>query len=388
VFRNAGLLLSTVQQLAQRTGLERLDTLQHAHNTLGFLLPWGLEDPQFEEKAAALQQHLPSAVDCLLALMRHSTADDPLTAVFGWLDQPLAEVSLLCNPVQELAAIVLADNATAAAAAALLAEPARVRALADVAVLVFHRHHHHMANHASWRSSANLAQQLLQVLQQVASAAAAAGRVPPWLTLLAEQLNAEQQVDDAAGPADVPAGVAAAAGPSASSRVLLMLQWLQPLETCRQGLLALVPHVPLLQRAAAALSIKPVPEPYLQDQQLASQQWAEQIGGKAGAELAATKCEHAAAWRELQCAIVGVAEQHANNRAAAAIQQHSAAAAKDGQQPAQEAIIAAVDQLAAALPRVVELEQLLLLAERAAAAAAAGGDAHDAAGPAPSLLEV
>jgi hypothetical protein len=159
--------------------------------------------------------------------------------------------------------------------------------------------------------------------------------------------------------------------------VLFLLQCLQPLETCRQGLLALVPHVPLLQRAAAALSTAPVSEQYLHGQQRDSQQWAEQIGEEARAELAATKREHAAAWRELQCALVGVAEQQADYRASAAAA--AADAGEDGQQQhaavrgLYASLAAAVDQLAIALPRAVELQQLLQLTEGAPEAAAAGG---------------
>jgi hypothetical protein len=271
---------------------------------------------------------------------------------------------------------VLADNATAAAAAALLAQPARMRPLAEVTLLAFHEYHKLLS--AGMPADAldtivTVAPQLLQVLQQVASAAVAGGSVPPGLTLLAEALHAQQQLN-AAGPAEaaagVPADAAAVVGPSAPCRMLFLLQCLQPLDSCRQGLLALVPHVSLLQRAAAALSSAPVPEPYLQGQQLGSQQWAAQIGKKARAELAATKREHARAWRQLQCAIVGVAQQLANNRAAATARDMYVSSA------------AAVDQLAAALPRVVELEQLLLLAEGASSAAE---DAQDSAGAAPPV---
>jgi hypothetical protein len=122
VYRHAGLLLMTVAQLAQRADEGHFRTLQAAHDTAGILLPWSVEHPWLEEQAAALQQHLPQALECLLALLSYSTANDPHDDPDDWCNAPL-----FYEPAQELAAIVLADNATAAAAAALLAQPARMR---------------------------------------------------------------------------------------------------------------------------------------------------------------------------------------------------------------------------------------------------------------------
>jgi hypothetical protein len=322
-----------------------------------------MTDPD-RKVAAALQQHLPEALDWLLAV---STSAEAIHS---------GDDTLISQAVVQLAAIVVADGdagaagvGAAAAATALLTQPVRMRALAKAALRVLHEHLRYAWRAATWGLPANswlaVAEQLLQVLHQVVVAAAAAGRVDP---LLAEQLAAEPA--EAAGPADEaadapgPAGAAADVAPSRLSRIVLLLQCLQPLESCRQGLLALVPHLPLLQQAAAELSITPVSEFYMQRQQQASQQWAAQTGDAASAELAKTKSEHATAWRELQCALVGVAEQHAFCRAAAA-----AAAGEEQQQqeaaqamPACAGVAAAVEQLAAAQARVVELEQLLQLA--------------------------
>jgi hypothetical protein len=133
-----------------------------------------------------------------------------------------------------------------------------------VALLAFHEYHKMLSAGIpadALNTIVTAAPQLLQVLQRVASAAVAGGSVPPWLTLLDECLDGQQQLVPA-GPADaaadVPADAAAVVGPSAPCRMLFLLQCMQPLDSCRQGLLALVPHVPLLQRAAAALSITPV----------------------------------------------------------------------------------------------------------------------------------
>jgi hypothetical protein len=137
-----------------------------------------------------------------------------------------------------------------------------------------------------------------------------------------------------------------------AERIIALLECLMPLATSQQGLLALAPHVQLLQAAAAAL---PVEVPGLQaseqqQQQLACRLWAKKT---AAAVLAALKQEHRQAYDQLCCEIRSAAAE-----CSAAAQ---AATQQEQQQPPTRAVVS-TERLAAASAEVTRLEHLLQLA--------------------------
>jgi chemotaxis protein histidine kinase CheA len=137
----------------------------------------------------------------------------------------------------------------------------------------------------------------------------------------------------------------------AAAEIVQLLECLQPLGTCRKGLLALVPYAELLQEAAAALQQQPVRSKRscaaLQD---SMGRWAAQAAAAALAALGDAQREHLLACIHLRCEI--------NHTASACSTQHEQQ--QLGQQRAE--VFAAIDRLAVASSWVEELQQLLQLA--------------------------
>jgi hypothetical protein len=152
----------------------------------------------------------------------------------------------------------------------------------------------------------------------------------------------------------------------AAAEIVLLLQCLQPLGTCRKGLLALVPHVKLLQEAAAALQQQPAPSkrPCAVRQDV-MMRWAAHTAAATLAALSDTQQEHALACVHLRCEI----NHTASTCSAAAAgnrnhQQQQQQQQQQGQQQRQQQaeVLVAIDRLAVASSWLEDTEQLLQLA--------------------------
>jgi hypothetical protein len=148
---------------------------------------------------------------------------------------------------------------------------------------------------------------------------------------------------------------------AATARIIALLECLMPLATSQQGLLALAPHVQLLQTATeAALPVEEVlevPGPQVtEQQQQACRLWAKQTAAAALAEL---QQEHSRAYDQLCDEIIrSTAAEYSAAAQGTATQQQ-----QQQQQQQQEAdAVAAAERLAAATAEVTRLEHLLRLA--------------------------
>jgi hypothetical protein len=352
---HAGHVLAAVHTAAQRLrDSNALLNLQLGHEKLGMLLAAAVtvrellsEPPAFDHQQL-LQRHLAAAVDCHLALTECSVFDFPGAALMWtysmhWLlhgDTGMQQAP--ATPAAEAAAAISTRASTAAAAvsgaAAMLAQPQRMRRLASLGEQFLLP----ADNPGIWPSSVGSSsnrrrQDLQQLLQQVAIAAAAAGRTVPWLqlvvTALQDAIQKLQQLQQqimmmpagsqpaAAGAPD--AQVLHSASYAAGVFLLELLDCLQPLGSYRQGLLALSQHVHVLQLCADAMLCwqneamqsagsyhRRLTDGWGIDKSSweASQQWAEETAAAAAAALKRTQQQHEQACLGLRSAIIDVAK--------------------------------------------------------------------------------
>jgi hypothetical protein len=431
---HAGEVLAAVHQAALHLrDSNEMSHLQLGHDKLGMLLAAVvtvrelLSDTPGSNFDSLLSQqlHLTAAVDCHLALVECSAFDFPGAALMWsysmhWLvhqdtvmqqmpaTPPAAAAggsAATCDSL--LGASTEAAAAAVSGAAAVLAQPQRMQRLAAqpqrmqrLAALaeqvLVPSNTPSTWSSALGNSSRPNRSDLLQLLKQVAAAAAVAGRAVPWLQLLVTTLQDEvqilqqlQQQVSLTGPASGSKPAAATAADSAavqnalhalSASLLELLDCLRPVCSCRQGLLAVSQHVQVLLLCADQMLTmrwwqqEVMPNGGSLDKGLADwetelsrweagQQWAEKTAAAAAAELQQTQQQHVQARLDLQSAIISMAKVHAQLSAAEAQRQQQ----QDHQQQQQHAavlseVVTAVDETAAASRRLAELEELLQLA--------------------------